>query len=59
MSIRVFSEQRVCNLRVQWVSNQTIEIGCWARSTMVKDANNVGGVCVQAMWLGRDIGNGC
>jgi len=56
---RVFSQERVCNLRVHWVNNQAIEIGYSARSAKLEGAANVGGLGVQTKWLGRDIASGC
>ena len=56
---RVFSQERVCNLKVRWLNNKAIEIGYSARRALADGPNVPGGLEVQTEWLGPDAANGC
>lgn len=56
---RVFSQERVCNLRVRWLNNQTIQIGYSGRTAKLEGSYAAGSVRVDVKWLGRDVANGC
>lgn len=56
---RVFSQERVCKLRVRWLNNVAIEIGYLARRAVAPDPNVRGTLEVHTKWLGSDAANGC
>lgn len=56
---RVFSEERVCHLRVRWLSNHAIGIGYSARDAKVERTTKIEGLTVYSKWLGRDLASGC
>lgn len=56
---RVFSQERVCNLRVRWLNNVAIEIGYSARKVLASDLNVRDSIEVHTKWLGFDAANGC
>jgi hypothetical protein len=56
---RVFSQEHVCNLRVRWMNNETIEIAYSAKAPLVARSNVPDRLDVHIKWLGPDASNGC
>lgn len=56
---RVFSQERVCNLRVRWLNDKAIEIGYSARRALADRSIGPDRLEVHTRWLGRDPASGC
>lgn len=56
---RVFSQERVCNLKVRWLNNHAIEIAYSARTARLRAASAAAPVVVSVKWLGPDRASGC
>jgi len=56
---RAFAEERVCNLKVRWLSNKALEVDYSAREPLTDRSIIPRRVKIYARWQGSDPADGC